>query len=365
MKKILIIVLALMLALTALAGCSTNNNQPSATPAATETVSETQTATEPATTSETNAAVKTGLGMVVSVAKSTSATGSDAALAEADIVMAAVTLGADGKIADVKIDMTQSKVNFDATGQLTTDIAAEVKTKVELGGEYGMASASGIGKEWYEQIAALEDWMVGKTIDEVKAMQLDAEGKPAEADLTSSVTVHVSDYIKAVDKAVANAKDFGATVSGATKTGLGTIVSLAKSTSAAADAEGLAQTDNVAIAVTVDESGVIVGAMIDTAQVKINVDSKGVVTTDLAVEQKTKVELGAEYGMASASSIGKDWFEQSAALAQWMIGKTIDQVSAIQMDAEGKTTEADLTSSVTIHVSDYIKAAQKAVANAG
>ena len=364
MKKILIIVLALMMALTVLVGCTNNNNQPSVTPSATEMVSETQSATESATT-ETGAAVKTGLGMVVSVAKSTSAADGKDALAEADIVMAAVTLDADGKIVDVKIDMTQSKVNFDATGQLTTDIAAEVKTKVELGDEYGMASASGIGKEWYEQIAALEDWMVGKTIDEVKAMQLDAEGKTAEADLVSSVTIHVSDYIKAVDKAVANAKDFGATVTGATKTGLGTIVSLASSKSAAADAEGLAQTDNIAIAITVDEAGVIVGAMIDTAQVKINVDAKGVVTTDLSAEQKTKVELGDAYGMASASSIGKDWYEQSAALAQWMIGKTIDQVAAIQMDAEGKTTEADLTSSVTIHVSDYIKAAQKAVANAG
>ncbi len=364
MKKTLIITLVLVMALTMLVGCGNNNNQPSAT---TATVSETVSAeqSESVAPSEAGVAVKTGLGMVVSVAKSTSAADGNAALAEADIVMAAVTLDADGKIVGVKIDMTQSKVNFDAAGQLTTDIATEVKTKVELGDEYGMASASGIGKEWYEQIAALEDWMTGKTIDEVNAMQLDAEGKTAEADLVSSVTIHVSDYIKAVDKAVANAKDFGAAVTGTTKTGLGTIVSLASSKSATADAAGLAQTDNVALAVTVDETGMIVGVMIDTAQVKINVDATGAVTTDLTVEQKTKDELGSDYGMSSASSIGKDWYEEAAALAQWMVGKTIDEVSAIQLDAEGKTTEADLVSSVTIHVSDYIKAAQKAVANAG
>lgn len=362
MKKTLIIVLALMMALTVLAGCNSNNNQPSATaPAATETVSET-TATE--TTTETAAAVKTGLGMVVSVAKSTSAADGEPALAEADIVMAAVTLAADGKIVNVKIDMTQAKVNFDAAGLLTTDIAAEVKTKVELGDEYGMAAASPIGKEWYEQIAALEDWMVGKTIEEVMALQLSAEGVPAEADLTSSVTIHVGDYLKAVQKAVANAQDFGAAVTGTTKTGLGTVVSLAKSKSAAADEEGLAQTDNVAAAVTVDESGVIVGVMIDTAQVKVNVNAEGVVTTDLAVEQLTKVELGDAYGMASASSIGKDWFEQIAAFGQWMIGKTLDEVLAVETNAEGVATEADLTSSVTIHVTDYLKAVQKAVANA-
>jgi hypothetical protein len=47
--------------------------------------------------------------------------------------------------------------------------------------------------------------MVGKTVDQVMAMQLSAEGTPSEPDLTSSVTIHVGDYLKAVQKAVANA----------------------------------------------------------------------------------------------------------------------------------------------------------------
>ena len=68
--------------------------------------------------------------------------------------------------------------------------------------------------------------------------------------------------------------------------------------------------------------------------------------------------------MKSASGIGKEWYEQAAALAQWMIGKTVDEVAAIKVSDEGTTTEADLTSSVTIHVADYIKALQKAAANA-
>ncbi len=59
-----------------------------------------------------------------------------------------------------------------------------------------MKSASGIGKEWYEQIAALENWTKGKTVDEVMAMKT-KEGEaghpavPDEADLTSSVTISV------------------------------------------------------------------------------------------------------------------------------------------------------------------------------
>ncbi len=364
MKKLILMVLISVMALSlVLSGCGTK--APVETPA--QPASEAPAASEPADAEEPaaeGAVVKTGLGSVISIAKSTSATADAGALAQADIVSAAVTLGADGKIVGVKIDSTQSKVNFDAKGQLTTDVNAEVKTRVELGDAYGMKKASGIGKEWYEQIAALEDWMVGKTIDEVMALSVTAEGTTDEADLTSSVTIHVGDYLKAVQKAVANAKDFGVAVTGFTKTGLGHVVSLAKSKGATADAAGAAQTDDVMVAVTLDESGKIVGAVIDTAQVVINVDSSGAITSDLSAELKTKVELGDEYGMKKASGIGKEWYEQAAALAQWMIGKTVDEVAGMKLSDEGTPAEADLTSTVTIHVGDYIKALQKAAANA-
>ena len=306
--------------------------------------------------------VKTGLGAVISIAKSAGATADAAALAQADIVMAAVTLNADGTIANVQIDATQTRINFDAQGQLTTDVSAAPQTKTELGDAYGMKKASGIGKEWYEQIAALEDWMVGKTIDEVMGMQM-TDGVPADADLTSSVTIHVGDYLNAVKKAADNAKDFGVSVTGATKTGLGTVVSIAKSTGATADAAGLAQTDNVMVAVTLDETGKIAGIVIDTAQVRINVDSSGAITTDTSAALQTKNELGDAYGMKNASGIGKEWHEQATALAQWMIGKTVDEVSGMAL-TEGTPADADLASSVTMHVNDYIAALQKAAANA-
>ncbi len=314
--------------------------------------------------SVTAVSVKTGLGAVISIAKSASATADAGALAEADVTTAAVTLGADGKILGVKFDVLQSKVNFDAAGQLTTDIAVTPQTKVELKEGYGMKKASAIGKEWYEQAAALEDWMVGKTIDQVMGMKVSDQGTTAEADLTSSVTVHVGDFLSAVKKAVDNARDFGVKVTGKTKTGLGHAVSIAKSTSATADAAALAETDDTFAAVTVDENGKIVGVLIDTAQVKINVDATGAVTTDTTAAPKTKVELGDEYGMKKASAIGKEWYEQIAALGQWMIGKTVDQVKGMKVSDQGTAAEADLTSSVTIHVADYLTAVQKAVANA-
>lgn len=157
------------------------------------------------------ASMKTGVGSVISIAKSADATAEKAGLAQADVVMAAVTFDSTGKIVGVDIDNAQVKINFDATGVLTTDKAAELKTKVELGDAYGMKKASGIGKEWYEQIADLEKWMVGKTVDQVKAMKVKKvddshPAVPDEADLTSKVTVSVADYQAAVAKALANAK---------------------------------------------------------------------------------------------------------------------------------------------------------------
>ena len=357
MKRILgfafacVMIFALMLT-----GCGNKNQQQSPSPGMTQTPS--------GTSNAPGGVVRTGLGSVISIADSTSATADAAAVTQANVTMAAVTLAVDGRIAGVKIDMVQSKISFDAQGQLVTDPAAEVKTKVELGDEYGMKTASAIDKEWFEQIAALEDWMIGKTPDEIMGMKMTEEGTPDEADLTASVTIHVADYLNAVKKAADNAKDYGAMVTGATKTGLGNVVLIAKSTSAAADAPGLGQTDDVMVAVTLDESGKIVGVMIDAAQVMINVNAQGQVTSDTAAPLKTKVELGDEYGMKSASGIGKEWFEQIAALSQWMVGKTVDEVSGLKTTAEGTPDEADLTSSVTIHVADYISALQKAAANA-
>ena len=93
------------------------------------------------------------------------------------------------------------------------------------------------------------------------------------------------------------------------KTGLGHNISIAKSTDASAEAEGLAQVDTVMAAVTVDSSNKVLGVVIDTAQVKVNFDTTGKITTDKTTELKTKVELGFDYGMKKAGS-AREWFEQ-------------------------------------------------------
>ena len=63
-----------------------------------------------------------------------------------------------------------------------------------------MRDASSIGREWYEQAASFADYVVGKTVDQVKGISL-AEGAPADEDLASSVTIGVGDFIDVIEKA--------------------------------------------------------------------------------------------------------------------------------------------------------------------
>lgn len=143
------------------------------------------------------------------------------------------------------------------------------------------------------------------------------------------------------------------------KTGIGHNISIEKSADATAEAEGLAQVDTVMAAVTVDSSNKILGVVIDTAQTKVNFDTNGKITSDLTAEQKTKVELGYDYGMKKAGS-AREWFEQIAELEKWMVGKTIDKITAIKHASE----DADLKSKVSITISAYQAAVAEAVANA-
>lgn len=118
----------------------------------------------------------------------------------------AVTVDADGKITASKIDSSQGTVKFDADGKITSDINSGVKTKRQLGDEYGMRKASAIGKEWFEQADAFEDYMLGKTADEIAGIAVDADTKPTDADLTYSVTMSIGRLQELAVKASADAQ---------------------------------------------------------------------------------------------------------------------------------------------------------------
>ena len=329
MKKYIALTLVLVLALFAFAGCGAKS-------------------------------AKTGMGVVSSIGSSKEPGDKDGN-AQVDSIVAAVLVGEDGKILNCKIDTAQTKIAFTAAGAIATPLDSVIKSKQELGTDYGMKGASPIGKEWYEQADALAAYVVGKTVDEVKAIPLNEEGAPTGADLVSSVTIHANGYIEAIVKAVANAKDLGAKAGDTL--GLGVTTSIANSKDAAADAEGLAQAYSHYTATTFGKDGKITSCYIDASQTNINISVEGKITTDLASSFKTKNELGPEYGMKGASPIGKEWNEQAEAFGKYVTGKTVDEVTGMALK-EGAPAAADLVSSVTIHVTDMISVIAKAAANA-
>lgn len=101
----------------------------------------------------------------------------------------------DGKITEVTFD---------------TFYASKNDFKKALKEDYGMKGASPIGKEWYEQMEAFEAYCVGKTPEEVAATPLktvgDHDSVADVADLETSCTINVGDYIEALAGAVAAAK---------------------------------------------------------------------------------------------------------------------------------------------------------------
>ncbi len=352
MKKILSLVLSLTLAIAIFAGCGSTNNS-----AGTSTGTATGTSTGTGTSGD---AVKTGLAVVSSIASSKDA-GEKDGLAQVDSMIAAVTVDKDGKILKCVIDAAQTKINFSASGKIVTDLKTEFKSKQELGSEYGMKAKSGIKKEWNEQADAFAAYVVGKTADEVKGIAVNDKGTAGDAELASSVTVHIGDFIAAVEKAVANAQDLGA--KGEDKLGLGVSTKITNSKDAG-EKDGVAQAYSMYSASTFNADGKVTSCVIDSSQSDVNFNKEGKIISDLKATLKTKNELGAEYGMIKASKIGKEWNQQAAAFAKYVVGKSVEEVKGIAVSDQGVPTDAELTSSVTVHIADFQNVIEKANKNA-
>lgn len=309
--------------------------------------------------------LKTGLGVVFNAAYGSSDASADKdGTAEVDSTVVAVLVDNKGVIKDCVIDVIQPKFNFSATGEITTDLSTEFTSKKELGDNYQMKGSSGIGKEWYEQAEALENYVIGKTIDEVKGIAIDEGGHPTSEDLTSSVTISISDIIDAIEKAVNNAKDLGAKAGD--KLGLGiTAAAYTEDTkNATADGDGSITSSNTYCALTLDSNGKITSSIIDAGQPKVTFNAEGKITSDLNGTYQTKLELGDNYNMKGVSGIGKEWYEQSQGFCEYMKGKTIADITGIALDDRGAATNEDVLSSVTISISDFLKAVEKAGAAA-
>ena len=280
--------------------------------------------------------------------------------ADYDVTLVAVLVDDEGIIRDCIIDSIGTTVKFDATGTITSDITAAVKTKNELGDAYNMVAYGGAIAEWYVQADALAQFAIGKTVAQLRSGAVDANGyAPAGSDLASSATIKLGGYVNAIEVAVNNAKHLGA--QGGDELRLAAIPSTKSSVSATAEKAGTAQLDCDATALTVN-SGKITSCYIDSLQAKVTFGTDGVITGGISEAVETKNQLGERYGMVAWGGAIAEWNQQAASFASYITGKTAAEVAGIAVDAGTKPTGADLISSVTIAIGGFQALIAKAMA---
>ena len=296
--------------------------------------------------------LKTGLAVSTKISDSVSAPAEKNGSAAYDITIAAVTVDENGVIRSCKLDSVPATVNFDAAGQIVTDLTAVIDTKNEKGANYGMVAYGGAIAEWDAQVAALCNFAVGKTVEELKNGAVSESGyAPEGTDLASSATIYLGGYVSVIEAAVNNAKYLGAIDGDELK--LVTLNTVGSSVSATAEKAGTAQLD-ANIAVVTVKDGVISSCIIDAVQAKISFDTAGAITTDLTAAVATKNELGENYGMKAWGGAAYEWNEQAASFAAYVTGKTAAEVAGIAVTETTKPADGtDLAASVTISIGDF------------
>ncbi len=154
---------------------------------------------------QTDQSNRTGIGIVSYLNRSQNAGDTDGS-AEISTVAAAVAVDGEDRIIGCSIDMVEQKLEISNTGAIGSPANTQYSTKKELGDSYGMKAASEIGKEWYEQIESFEQYVIGKTVEEINGIKTDDHGYVQDNSLNSSVTISISDFQAAITKAVENAQ---------------------------------------------------------------------------------------------------------------------------------------------------------------
>jgi hypothetical protein len=140
------------------------------------------------------------LAAISSIADSQNASDGKDGTAQLNVDVTALTTK-NGVITSCYIDSVQAKVNFDATGTITSDLTAPIQTKNQLGDSYGMVAWGGAKYEWYQQAENFAAYVTGKTAAQVAGITV-TEGKPADADLSTSVTIAIGGFQALIAKAM-------------------------------------------------------------------------------------------------------------------------------------------------------------------
>ena len=209
MKKLFAILLAAILCLGLLAGCGQttiivnmgDNDDAAPTPEVVETEPPADDTPAPVVddTPLPEGQLKTGLALVSVVSSSSKAATADAdGNAQADTTFVAVLVDGDGVIQDCLIDCVQTKIAFNAAGEIVTAADTAFDSKIVLDDAYDMRKASPIGAEWDEQAWFFAEYVTGKTPADVAGIALDESTHPTDADMTTGCTMAVGAFIAVI-----------------------------------------------------------------------------------------------------------------------------------------------------------------------
>ena len=299
--------------------------------------------TDPTPQPPADGAVKTGLYLTTDLTGSASAEKADV-----DAIIAAVTVDGDGVIRRCVIDGVSSALTFDTTGTVTGDITAPVRSKNELGEDYGMKANGGARYEWDVQAAALAAYCVGKRVDTLRS-GIDNTGYAVDENLAATASIYLGGLISAVEMAAAQATDRGASAEDQLR--LAILADHSGSTSATEAEPGRVRLNCSAAAVTFSGE-TITSCRIDSVQADVAFDGMGTITDALPRHVKTKNELGESYSMKAYGGAQWEWYEQADAFGDYVRGRTVAQVLEIPV-SDGKPTGADLATSVTISITPF------------
>lgn len=200
----------------------------------------------------------------------------------------------DGKITNVIIDRLSNG-----------------KSGKELHDNYGIKPVSTLGKDWWEQVAYYENWIVEYGLE---AVETDEKGHALNPDLISGATINIAELSHTVKNAIdGNTEENGYMI----KTGT-----------------SYSKVWGLYIANVIFKDGKIFKILLD------RISNSG-------EDSKEKYD---NYGIKKVSSINKDWWKQVAYYEDWVLEHGID---AVKYGKDGKAENVDLISGATIGIDDF------------
>lgn len=151
------------------------------------------------------------------------------------------------------------------------------------------------------------------------------------------------------------------------KFGVGVYSKINKNTDALGSENGVGEADITGAAVLLNDKGKIVDCFFDSVSPTVEYNAKGEAVP--GEKPVSKYALGEEYKMsesnydANGDGTVKEWYEQADILANFIKGKTVDEVNKI-IAAGGRGNDDLMSAGCTIVISPFVAALEKAVAKA-